>query len=205
MIAMESPTVVARHSAPKLSGVEGFSFPVYCVVTNRKGKREKRVFQTWQPQRDKGGAFGCSISLKEWSSLSYLPTKIMQSVKSHGNAITVASAKQIATIGRHQRVLWSNAFKEKKPVARPYDIKRKKRIEQQAKGKKRVTVPTCAPELVGTVKVRSEAAVVLDSGGRQGVTKLMALRDGAIFEAPKHVVEHNDAVKSKQEFTKKHA
>ena len=37
---VEPPTVVARHGAPKLSGVEGFSFPVYCVVKSRKGKRE---------------------------------------------------------------------------------------------------------------------------------------------------------------------
>ena len=110
---VEPPTVVARHFTPKSSGVEGFAFPIYCVVTSRKGKREKRVFQTWQPQRDKGGGFGCSIALKQWSSLSYLSAKIKQAVKSKGDSITVASPEQVDTIGRHQRVLWSNAFKSR--------------------------------------------------------------------------------------------
>ena len=128
----EPPTVVARYSPPKTIGVQGFSFPIYCVVKNRKGKRENRVFQTWQPQKVDGG-FGCSIVLKEWNALNRLPPKIKKEVEAimvQADEITVATQKQVVAIGKQQSKLWSNAFKEKKPVARPYDIKRKKRIEK---------------------------------------------------------------------------
>ena len=137
--------------------------------------------------------------------MSYLPAKIKQAVKSQSNAITVASAEEINVIGRHQRVLWGNAFKEKKPVTRPYDLKRKKLIEQQAEGKRRISIPTCAPEFITKFHGRSEAVVVLDDGGKKDVVKLMALRDGHVFKASKHVVEHNDVVKSRQAFAKEHA
>lgn len=205
----DQPTAIGRHSPPKSSGVVNFSFPVYCVVKSNKGKRQKRVFVSWQPVKNQDGKYSCSLQLKEWSTFSWLPPKIKTSFKRiTKNEWTVATNEQICKISRHQRILWSNAFKARKPISRVYDQKRKRRIANQAKGKKIVSIPTCTPdEVVKGVKmgVRSEAAVVLGPGRAKGSQQLMALKDGAIFCAPTSVVMHNDIIKKRMQFAVKHA
>ena len=129
------PTVIGRHTPPKASGVENFTFPIYCVLTESKGKRQKRGFVSWKPARSKDGKFSCSLQLKRWSAFAWLPAKIKKSAQGMMSTCTLATCEQIERIGRHQRILWSNAFKARKTTtSRPYDTKRKQVIASLAKG-----------------------------------------------------------------------
>ena len=201
-----NPTVIGRYSPPIASGVVGFSFPIYCIVESIKGKRKKHVYISWQPVKTKG-KFSCALELKRWDALAWLPKKLKESAKSIvSKGIAPVSNDQISVIGRHQRLLWTNAFKERKPVVRSYDRKRKRRIAVDVKGKQVVMIPTCTPdEVIKGVKkgVRSESAVVLDSGRRS--QKLMLLKDGRVISVPKAVVLHNDTAKKRTQFAIQHA
>ena len=71
--------------------------------------------------------------------------------------------------------------------------------------KKRVSVPTCRPDLVGLATVRSEAAVILGPGSEKGSKQLMAVRDGAVFEVPQSVIDHSDVEKARKQFARKYS
>ena len=207
---MESePTVIGRHSPPKASGVVNFSFPVYCVTKSKNKGKLRKTFVSWQPVKSQGGEFSCSLQLKEWIAFSWLPAKIKESSQRiPSNKWTMATYDQIHAIGRHQRILWSDAFKARKPISRAYDKKRKQRIASHAKGKKRVLIPTCTADdvLKGVKKgIRSETAVVLGPGSEKGQHQLMALKDGTMFSAPTSVVMYKDIAKQRMEFAVKHA
>ena len=87
---------------------------------------------------------------------------------------------------------------------RPFDVRRKRKIAAISKGLRRVSIPTCDVQLVGKVKARSEAAVVLGCGSQKGYKKVMALRDGTVLNIPESVVNHNKIAKRREEFAKKH-
>ena len=145
-----------------------------------------------------------SLQIKEWENLSWLPPQIKASAEPLlSNAVDITE-KRLRIISREQQQLWSSAVKLAKRTPRPFDLKRKKNIEEKSKGMQRVSVPTCAPEFVGVAKVRSEAAVILGPGTRKGTHKLMALRDGTTFECSQDVIEHNDHAKSRSKFARDH-
>ena len=168
------PTVLGRFKPPKSRGVQGFSFPVYQFVKRSTGKREKRVYLSWKTRKQ-----DCAIEIKEWANFSWLPSQIQATAKPLlPNAIDITT-KLLRRIGREQQQLWSNALQMAplKRAPRPFDLKRKMQIEVKSKDMQRVSVPTCLPELVGVVKVRSEAAVILGPGSLKGNHKLMECRD----------------------------
>jgi hypothetical protein len=182
-----------------ISGVHGFSFPVYRMPRRGKGKREKRVFLSWKTRKE-----DCTLEIKEWSNFSWLPPQIKATAKPLLlNAIDITE-KLLRRIGREQQQLWSSAVNlvSQKRTPRPFDLKRKMKIEAKSKGMQRVSVPTCSPELVGVAKVRSEAAVILGPGTHKGTHKLMALRDGATFDCSQEVIQHNDQEKDRYNFAR---
>ena len=172
------PTVLGRFKPPKSRGVKGFSFPVYRFAQQSIGNREKHVYLSWKTRKE-----DCGLDIKEWLNFSWLPSQIKSTAKPLlANAIDITK-KHLHRIGREQQQLWESAVKlvSQARTSRPFDVKRKMRIEEKSKGKQRVSVPTCLPELVGMAKVRSEAAVILGPGSSKGTRTLMALRDGAVL------------------------
>ena len=195
--------MVGRYIPPKAIGVPGFSFPVFCrIFHDVKRQREKRIFVSWKPV-----GRSQTIERKEWKAFSWLPGKIKESARPLLDILTPVTASHLNVIERNQRGLWASAFKEAKqaPNPRRFDVKRSRRIATVAKGKQRVSVPTCTPELVGKCNVRSEAAVILGPGDVEGSQKCMALRDGAVFQVDKEIVNFNSIQKLRSNFAKKHA
>lgn len=164
---VSEPTVLGRFNPPRSRGVDGFSFPVYRFIKRAKGKREKRVFLSWKTRNE-----DCSLERKEWQNFSWLPPKIKASAGPLLSDAVDITEKKLRIIGREQQQLWSSAVKSARSSPRPFDIKRKKRIETQTKGLKRFSVPTCLPEYVGKQPCRSEAVVIIGPGTHKGDDKL---------------------------------
>ena len=164
---MAEPTVLGRFKPPKSRGVDGFSFPVYRKLKWSKGKWEKRVYLSWKTRPQ-----DCSLTLKEWSNFSWLSAQIKVSAKTLvANAVDITD-KQLRIVSREQQQLWASAVNQSNKKPRLFDVKRKKHIIAKSKGLKRVSVPTCVPELVGVRKVPSEAAVILGPGNHKGTLEM---------------------------------
>ena len=140
---MTEATVLGKHSAPKSTGVCDFDFPVYCVEKNSAGKRLKRVFVTWQPSKHDQ-----ALKIKEWRSFSWLPEQLKTSAQPLLETLTAITPEQLDSVVQKQQSLWNVAYQnaQAQSQTRAFDRKRKLNIEYAVRGKKLVSVPTCAPE-----------------------------------------------------------